>query len=194
MILNLLILVTVAVIAWGAYRNGLFGAVITFFAVFFSNVVAMSFYHYLSKNVLGEYFGAIEAYADAASFMGLFVVALFIFQVLARAYLPTELTFAKAFDAFGSLVVGLLSGLIVAGVMTIGFFMLPINESFVYGGENVFFNVDRMYVGQFERVSRQLGGKGFDGESFLNHYKERYTSPTSPPAPQGPRTPGTRRD
>jgi len=174
MILNLILALSALLIIFGAYRNGIYGAVVTFFATTFASVIAICYYRPLSREVIAEYFYGIERYADAISFMGIFVVVLFILLSLSRLYLSESLSYAKPFDVLASVVIGTLTALIVAGVLAVGYFMLPTRPSSFYSGERVFASVDEKFAGYSARLISRLGCTDFDGGAFLEYYKAKF--------------------
>ena len=190
MILNVVLVLAALAVIYGAVKNGLYGAVVTFFLATIAAVVALSFYHPVSKGVIAEYFPGISEHSDAIAFMGLFIVVLFLCQLVARAYLADRLQFTKAFDVGVALLVGCLTSVIVTGVLSVGYFMLPTKATRFYSGGSVLAGLDVKFVAYAGRVAERLGasserldGKKFSAKDFVEYYKKTFSE--APPAPPG---------
>jgi len=188
-------------IIYGAYINGLFGALITFLEVFFASVVTMLAFEYVSDAAIKVYFRAASDYANAISFFLIFSLVLGAFHIVARVYFSPELSFNKAFNVIGSLIFGFLIWILVGGVLATGFLMLPLEDDAFYKyGNPIFLDVDKKFVANFDKFARQIGGarKKFSIDEFSSRnisekrkpktIEERPESKEKTPGPAGSRT------
>jgi len=157
--LNLALFITFGVILFGAYANRLYGSLIIFLEVFFSSIITMLSFEYLSNALIKEYFPVAEDYANPVSFFLVFAAVLFIFHIVARAYFSSELALHKALNVIGSLVFGFLIWILVAGMLVMGFLMLPLEDDiFFKQNDRILFGVHKKFVYNFDKFCRQMGG------------------------------------
>ncbi len=106
--------------------QGLYSSVIMALLTTVSALVAFGFYEIIGENFL---YATQGAYADAATLMGLFVVTLMILRTLSDKFLPRNITVSQLVDRIVGGVVGLYTGMIIAGVFAISVMMLPLGPS-----------------------------------------------------------------
>ena len=161
------------IILFGAYANRLYGSIIIFLEVFFSSIITMLSFEYLSNTIIKEYFPVAKDYANPVSFLLVFAAVLFIFHIVARAYFSPELTLHKALNVIGSLVFGFLIWILVAGMLVMGFLMLPLEDDLFYKRDDrVLFKVHEKFVYNFDKFCRQIGGGKWKFESADNFIEE----------------------
>ena len=164
-------------------------------------------FEYVATQLINEYFPPASDYANPLSFFLIFALVFFVFHIVSRVYFSQEISFNKAFNVIGSLIFGFLSWIIIAGLLSVGFLMLPLNDDFFYRHDNkIFLGVHQKFVSNFSQFSDQIGGgKGFDPDTFGDRVesKERLKGHDArlpglrdhpPPPPEKPATDATSPD
>jgi hypothetical protein len=121
MILQICAAILVLGIAFFQVVQGLFSALIMAVLSIFSAVVAFNYYEPLAELVAPHQ----PASAHAVSLFGLFVIVLLVLRVLFDLFLSGNVVLGVWADRVGGGVLGLVSGMILVGVLTVSLEMLP---------------------------------------------------------------------
>ncbi len=125
MLFIILATILVAAIAFYQVVQGLFGALIMAFLCIVSLTVSFNFYEPLAE-AIHKY---IPLYAEPAALLGLFVISLIILRVLTDRYLGRNVVTGVWTNRIGGGLLGLVTGMIMVGVLTVAIQMLPFGPS-----------------------------------------------------------------
>lgn len=129
MILIILIAILVLAIAYFQVAQGLFSAFIMTFLSVLTALVAVSYYEQLAQYVMTTLDSRNAAIVEPASLIALFVVPLLALRFAFDKFLPSNMVFGQWGDRIGGGVLGLVTGIICAGVLTLALQMLPYGRS-----------------------------------------------------------------
>jgi uncharacterized membrane protein required for colicin V production len=125
MVLILLVTLFILAIAFYQVLQGLYSALIMFLLTVVSAMVAFGFYPYLSA-YLYQY---MSAYTRPVCLVGLFAICLGALRLIYDRFLGANVVLGTWADRIGGGVFGLLTGMVLAGVLTIAIQLLPFTES-----------------------------------------------------------------
>ncbi|MGE5612361.1 MAG: CvpA family protein, partial [Bacillota bacterium] len=122
MLLSLIIIVLIGVIAYFHYLQGFFSAAISAVLAAIAAILAIG-YHEVVVNLAGNTY--LPEYATAASIVAIFAVSYLVLRLLFDAAVPGYVHFALMVDRAGAIAMGLVAGVIAAGVFAIAAQALP---------------------------------------------------------------------
>lgn len=125
MVLILLVTLLVVAIAFYQVLQGLYSALIMLLLSIFSAMVAFNFYLPVSE-YLYEY---MTGYTEPVCLVSIFVITLGVVRLLFDRFLGSNVVLGTWADRIGGGAFGLLTGMILVGVLTIGMQMLPFTET-----------------------------------------------------------------
>lgn len=169
MIVQTVVAILVAALIVYQIIQGLYSALVMAILSVLSAVAAFSFYEPLGRAFLYE---TMPAYADGVALTSLFLLILFVLRELADRFVPANVVLGVWANRIGGGVLGLISSLIVVGVLCVGAQMLPFgpaimgyrpfDESLQRTGRLVPFYPDQFVLGMIKRL--QAGGLGRHGD------------------------------
>ena len=176
MLAMLILCVMVGVLTfYQVFKQGLFSALIMAVLSVISSLAAFNYYELLARWV--QKIGLESIGGQAISLVGLFVVCLLILRELSDRLIKGNMNFSLLIDRAGSAVFGLITALVIAGMVALGFQMLPI-EAKILGYDrftnlgnlqdhgNLFPHADGLVVGLVSQVSKY----GFSGRNNFRRY------------------------
>ena len=122
----------VVVMVISGYSCRLYGAAGTLFAVFIANAVALNVFEPLA-GLLSRWSRGLAPYADATAFIILFFGTMLALQLTLLARMREWIAFHPNFERLVSPAVGLVSGILLSGVITTFYFLLPFQGDFIQG-------------------------------------------------------------
>ena len=144
MVLMLIAAALVLLIAYYQISQGLFSALIMAVLTVLCATLAFNYYEVLADAVLHE---TQPDVAEAASLLALFILPLLILRLIADKLIPANVVLGLWANRIGGGAMGLFTGIILVGVMTIVVQMLPLGESvFTYRSHDATLHRDqRLY-------------------------------------------------
>ncbi len=144
---------------YAGYLNKLYNALFTFVLVLMAAVIACNFFQ-----PLGDLWPeGQKPYAYGTTFLLLFGVSFFAFQVVVTYLYPDNLNFSKLLNSLGGVFFGALTGLALAGVLAIGFYLLPLGPR----ERKTFLKFDRQLASVLVLMNEKAGGEKLDAEGIL---------------------------
>lgn len=128
MVLIVLVFLLVAGIAFYQAVQGAFSALIMALLSILCAALAFEFYEPLARELL---YGRQPAHADAVMLLALFILPLLLLRILTDRFIPSNVIMGLWPDRIAGAAMGLISGLIVAGVFTIVLQLLPTGPRFL---------------------------------------------------------------
>lgn len=165
--------------------EGIFGACVMFFNVFFAGLVAFNFFEPLASGLEGMIPPEAKAhgYEDALCLIFLFWVTLGVLRLLTNLLATTEVTFHPIAQRAGGAVIGLAAGYLVSGFLVVAFQTLPLPDSFLGYEPRVedgrrYFPPDRVWLATMHRAgavpfSRTADTFDSDGTFTLRYARYR---------------------
>ncbi|MCD4825865.1 MAG: CvpA family protein [Phycisphaerae bacterium] len=127
MTLNILAIILILGIAYLQMRQGLFSSLVMAVCTVLSAGLAMTLFAWLA-DVTGIA-QSQPGLADAVCIALLFVIPLFCLRVLADKFIPDDIYFHSYTDKIGGAIIGIFTGVIMAGVLLVVVQMLPFGRS-----------------------------------------------------------------
>jgi hypothetical protein len=124
--LEIVAILIMALAAFLHYRAGIWGAVLTVFAVLVAGAAAFGFFLPASAAVGGAGFGAMRFWGDALMFLAIFLGAFVVLRLATEQLLKNAMSFFPLINTIGGAVIGLLAGYLAAGIFTVFVQMLPL--------------------------------------------------------------------
>jgi hypothetical protein len=125
MIFNLIIFVLFLAIAYFHFTEGLFSATFSAIIAAIAAVVAVSYHELLTPFLM-----KMPEQADAMTIVGLFAITYVLLRVLFDKVVPGNVRFPFLMDKIGSVVMGIVVGLIGTGILALAAESLPFGISF----------------------------------------------------------------
>ncbi len=132
--LEIFAILIVALAAFLHYRAGIWGAVLTVFAVLVAGAAAFGFYLPASAAIGSTGVGAIRFWGDALMFLAIFLASFTVLRLVAEQLLKNVMGFLPLVNSIGGAAIGLVAGYLVAGIFTVFVQMLPLPPT-VFGYE-----------------------------------------------------------
>ena len=129
MVAILLVLALVLGIAFFQVVQGLFSALIMTILSVICAIAALNFYEPLAEALL---YNRQPAYAEAISLVALFVIPLLALRVLFDKFISGNVVMGMWADRIGGGILGLISGMVIVGILTIAAQMLPFKPAILY--------------------------------------------------------------
>ena len=126
MVLVLIAAALVIGIAFFQVSQGLFSALIMALLSILCAAIAFNFYEPLAQWLLYE---RQPEYADAAALLALFFLSLLVLRILADRFLGANVVMDVWVDRVGGGIIGLVTGMVLVGVLTVALQMLPFGPS-----------------------------------------------------------------
>ncbi len=115
-------------ITYALMGEGILGAVLMFFNVIFSGLIALNFYEPLADLMASNVPSGFGAFSDTICLMGLFLVALILFRLTTDTLAPQMIRVPTALYHLGRIAFGGLTGLAVIGFVFLGFHAAPVDK------------------------------------------------------------------
>jgi len=125
----------VVLMVFGGYSCRLFGSLGTFFAIVIANTVALNLFEPLA-GLLGNSISDLDPLADALCYIVVFFGVYIGIQMAMLARFREWLSFHTNFDRVLSIGVGVLNGIMIAGVISTLYFLLPLTDDWIGGRLN----------------------------------------------------------
>ncbi len=125
MLVILLVVLLILAIAFYQVLQGLYSAMIMLLLSIISAMVAFNYYLQLSELLYEQ----MTAYTEPVMLVGLFAITLFVLRLLYDRFLGANVVLGTWADRIGGGIFGLLTGMVLTGMATIGMQMLPFPES-----------------------------------------------------------------
>ncbi len=149
-------------IIYAGYLNKLYTALFTFVLVMTAAVVACNFFEPLGG--LGFWPQSWKPYAYGASFLLLFGITFFLLQILVTYLYPDSLGFSQLVNSLGGVFFGALAGIVLAGTLAIGYYLLPL-----YGDpqRKTFLKFDRHVASALTLINEKAGANNLNADESL---------------------------
>ena len=122
------------------FKQNLFSAVIMAMLSLAAAMAAFDFYEILSEQLIKA---GLKGYPpETGTFLGLFIITLLLLRLASDKLIKGNMKFTMLVDRIGSAVMGLMAGLIMAGMVALGFQLLPIPSKFL--GYDRFPDIERL--------------------------------------------------
>lgn len=167
-------------IIYAGYLNKLYNALFTFVLVMIAAVIACNFFEPLGN--LGFWPESWKPYAHGASFLLLFGITFFLLQLVVAFRYPDTLGFSNLVNSLGGVFFGVLAGLVLAGVLGIGFYLLPLHG---HTQRRTFLKFDRHLASALTLINEKAGARKLNADETL------LKVPEAPPEKE-PERPGDR--
>ena len=151
-------------ILYSGYRNGLFSTAATLLMLTVSIAISIEAYAPIVRTGVLK---GIGDYAEPVSLTALFVVALFMMQMIANIYAPPTVHMRRATNKFGGLGLSVVTAIITSGFLGLVVCMTPWTG--LEQGQR-FIGMDAVSNG-IGHMTRCLGGKIFDNEGELKRLR-----------------------
>lgn len=135
LVFNILVGALIVLMIVGGYSCRLFGSLGTFFAVLIANTVALNLFEPIA-GLVGRNISGLDPFADALCYILVFFGVYIAIQMAILARFREWLSFHTNFDRFLSLGVGFLNGIMLAGVISTLYFLLPLTNDWIGGHLN----------------------------------------------------------
>ncbi len=122
---DIIIFLLILMGAWLQSRHGIFQALVTLLSCFFAAAVSVNLYQHIATN----YLSALPTYASAVSLAVLFVAVFSMLRFGLQFLILHDIHFGKLADRIGGAVVGVVCGLVLAGVFVLVVQSLPMGAS-----------------------------------------------------------------
>jgi hypothetical protein len=161
------------------FKQGVFSALIMAILSIVSAIVAFNYFEILSSYLQDLGLGTYGP--QAVCLVGLFMICLLILRLLTDQLIKGNMNFPLLIDRIGSGVFGLITALIVTGMIAIGFQLLPVPPSLIgfsrcpdlenpANESSLFPKGDNLVVGLIDLVSEY----GFSGQNNFNHIHSNF--------------------
>jgi hypothetical protein len=130
-LLELFTLAVMALVAVLQLREGLFRSFLLLVNVLFAGLLAFNFWEPLARG-LGEISTGLDAYADALVLVLLFCLFLGGMRLLTLYLAPEDPSYPPLVRRLGSILFGLMTGYLIAGVLICVMQTLPLHERFLW--------------------------------------------------------------
>lgn len=127
--------ILVVLMVFGGYSCRLFGSLGTFFAIVIANTVALNLFEPLAE-LVGSNVSGLDAFADALCYILVFFGVYIGIQMAVLSRFREWLSFHTNFDRILSIGVGVLNGIMLAGVISTLYFLLPLTDDWIGGRLN----------------------------------------------------------
>lgn len=137
MFLGILAFVLVILGAVSHYRSGLWSAILTLWSALLAGAIAFGFYLPLSAALfpMGDLGSKAYYWGDGLMLLLLFIVSFGVLRILVEQLLRSAMTFRAIIDTIGGVVIGAVSGYVMAGVLAVFAQMMPLAPTSVLGYE-----------------------------------------------------------
>ncbi len=119
---------TIALTYYQTFTQGLYSAVIMAVLSIISAVIAFNYYEQVAGLLNGFGFLSILG-PNAVALMAVFLLTLCVLRELTDRFIKGNMRFPETFDRAGSFVFGLISSLVMVGIISIGFQSMPVDLS-----------------------------------------------------------------
>ncbi len=126
-VIDAVITVLILGMTYALTSEGLWGAVLVFFNVLFSALIALNFYEPLAQ-LLATNVSAMSSWADVLCLMGIFLITLIILKVTTESIAPSMVRFPPAVYQIGRLVFGLAGACVTAAFLLLAFHTAPVSR------------------------------------------------------------------
>lgn len=174
MIIDIILILVIALVAWSVVGEGPWGSALKFLAVLFSGLLAMNFFEPLAaflESQIPEY----GSFADVVSLVGLFALLVFLCQLAVDQISPTSIELEGIVYQLAKWVFPLATGYLTAAILLTALHTAPLpREFFGFTPERKnLFNLaapDRQWLGFTQHVSEKVlrNGRVFDGQEFTS--------------------------
>ncbi len=191
----IVIVITAGCGAYQYFKGALVKSFATLMAALLAAVIAYSYFEPLSGLLISR--KMLVLWAQPVCFLLLFVVCFAVLQTVASVLTKTKVDFGAAADRAGRVVLGLVTGLLIAGVVLTALAAAPLSNTLPYqrfasepsgpdDAKKVLLNADGFATGWFSLISRGgLGGKrsfatihaDFLDQLYLNRHRIRQDVP-----------------
>jgi hypothetical protein len=185
MVLVLFTILIMLIVAGMFAIEGIFGACVMFFNIFFAGLVAFNFFEPLASGIEGMIPADAKAhgYEDALCLIFLFWGTLGVLRLVTNLLATTEVTFHPIAQRAGGAVIGLAAGYLVSGFLVAAFQTLPLPDGFLGYEPRVeegrrYLPPDRVWLATMHRagavsLSRTAGTFDSDGTFTLRYARYR---------------------
>ena len=138
MLMNIVSLGIVLLVGWVWMSRGMFNAFMHLVCVFAAGAIALAVFEPVGSALMGFFpkssgmLRVLEASAPAMSIILPFALSLAVIRLTMDKIVPANVTLTKQGETIGGLICGLLSGVIVSGIMVIGLNQLWMGKSIGY--------------------------------------------------------------
>ena len=177
MVLIILAIILVAAIAFFQVIQGIFSALIMTILSVLCALVAFNYYESLAQVIRG--WGLASTYVYAVSLMGIFFVSLLALRILFDRLFLENMTFGIWTDRIGGGALGIITGMVLVGMMTLAMQMLPwdasilgykpYDDSLQQARSLAPFKSDQFVLGMVDFLSGPAGSMGGDKQFTQVH-------------------------
>ncbi|MHC5541020.1 hypothetical protein ACYOEI_22590, partial [Singulisphaera rosea] len=126
LVVELIICVLMAGMAWALASEGLWGAMLMFFNIFFAGIVAFNFYEPLAALLDGTGIG--WGMSDVLCLLALFTLTIVILRLITETLAPVMIRFPSPIFHLGRAVFALLGSSVAMAILLLGFECAPVNK------------------------------------------------------------------
>jgi hypothetical protein len=130
LVIDILLLAIVGIVTFLVAQDGPWNAILTFFSVIFSGLLAMNFFEPLAM-FLGKQIPAVESRADFLSLVGLFAIFVFAMRLGLEQLTPSNLQLPEIVYKVGQWGFGLATGYVTMAILLTSLHTVPLPRTFL---------------------------------------------------------------